>query len=81
MAPVMRFGLVMHGLVNLVVGASILIAAARANVADVHSLGDLFDLLQAQPYGGVLLGFVALGLIAFGMSNLIHSVWRRIGNA
>ena len=47
--PVMRFGLVMHGLVNLAVGTSILIAAARANVIEIRSLGDLFDMLQAQP--------------------------------
>jgi hypothetical protein len=79
--PVMRFGLVMHGLVNLAVGTSILIAAARANVVEIRSLGDLFDMLQAQPYGGALLGFAALGLIAFGISNLIHSVWRRIDSA
>jgi len=79
--PVMRFGLVMHGLVNLAVGMSILIAAARANVVEIRSLGDLFDMLQAQPYGGALLGFAALGLIAFGISNLIHSVWRRIDSA
>jgi hypothetical protein len=81
MAPIMRFGLVMHGLVNLAVGMSILIAAARANVVEVRSLGELFDILQAQRYGGVLLGFAALGLIAFGISNLIHSVWRRIDSA
>ena len=79
--PVMRFGLVMHSLVNLAVGTSILIAAARANVVEIRSLGDLFDMLQAQPYGGALLGFAALGLIAFGISNLIHSVWRRIDSA
>ena len=41
MAPIMRFGLVMHGLVNLAVGTSILIAAARANVVEVRSLGEL----------------------------------------
>jgi Domain of Unknown Function (DUF1206) len=79
--PVMRFGLLMHGLVNLAVGTSILVAAARANVIEIRSLGDLFDMLQAQPYGGALLGFAALGLIAFGISNLIHSVWRRIDSA
>jgi hypothetical protein len=80
-APIMRFGLVMRGLVNLAVGTSILIAAARANVVEVRSLGELFDILQAQRYGGALLGFAALGLIAFGISNLIHSVWRRIDSA
>jgi uncharacterized protein DUF1206 len=56
-------------------------SSARANVIEVRSLGDLLDILQAQPYGGVLLGFAALGLIAFGISNLIHSVWRRIDSA
>jgi hypothetical protein len=33
-AHVMRFGLIMHGFVNLAVGTSILIAAARANVIE-----------------------------------------------
>ncbi len=45
--PVMRFGLLMHGLVNLAVGTSILIAAARAIVIEIRSLGVLFDMLQA----------------------------------
>ena len=77
-APVMRFGLIARGLVSAGIGVSILVATVQVEAEAVRGLGDILDFIQRQPYGAVLLGLAALGLIAFGISNLIQSIWRRI---
>jgi hypothetical protein len=78
MAPVMRFGLIARGLVSAGIGVSIVVATLQVDVEAVRGLRDILDFIQRQSYGAVLLGLMALGLIAFGVSNLIQSIWRRI---
>lgn len=76
--PVSRFGLIARGVVFAMIGGFFLLAAWQADPQEARGLGGALSTLQAQPYGSVLLGIVALGLLAFGVYSLIEAVYRQI---
>ncbi len=78
-SPVCRFGLSARGVVFLIIGGFLLLAAVRADPNQTRGLSGALQALQEQPYGWVLLGIVALGLLAFGIYSIIEAVYRRIG--
>ncbi len=77
-SPVCRFGLIARGVVFLIIGGFLIVAAVEFNSAEARGLQGALRTLQQQPYGWILLGIVALGLVAFGVYSLIEAWYRRI---
>jgi hypothetical protein len=77
-SPVCRFGLIARGAVFVIIGAFLLVAAVQLDSAQARGLQGALETLQRQPYGWILLGIVALGLMAFGVYSLIEAWYRRI---
>lgn len=76
--PVCRFGLVTRGLVFGMVGTFFLIAAYEFDSDQAGGTAAVFTTLREQVYGQWLLGFVAVGLFAFGVYSLLEAVYRRV---
>ncbi len=79
--PLCRFGLIARGLVFMIIGSFIGIAAWKYDPEQARGLSGALQALQEQPFGQVLLGIVALGLVAFGLYCWVEAVYRRIGVA
>ena len=77
-SPICRFGLIARGVVFLIIGGFLIVAAWRFSSGDVVGLQGALQTLQQQPYGWILLAVVALGLCAFGIYSLIEARYRRI---
>src|SRR5918995_3987130 len=73
-----RFGLIARGVVFVIIGGFLIVAAFEFNSAEARGLQGALETLQQQPYGWILLGIVALGLVAFGVYSLIEARYRRI---
>lgn len=73
-----RMGFAARGIVFLMIGGFLILAALHASSSQVHGLGGALQTLQQQPYGWVLLGLTALGLFAFGLFGLIQARYRHI---
>ena len=78
MNPLCRFGLVSRGFVYLIIGGFVASSAWVARDGQVKGVGDALSWLQQQSYGGILLGVVAVGLLAFGIYSLLEALYRRI---
>ena len=78
LSPICRFGLIARGVVFLIIGGFLVVAAWRFSSGDVVGLQGALQTLQQQPYGWILLAVVALGLFAFGVYSLIEARYRRI---
>lgn len=77
--PVSRFGLYARGAVFIIIGGFLVTAAVQNDPSEARGLSGALQALQDQPYGWILLGIVAVGLVAFGAYSIIESVYRRIG--
>ncbi|MBQ0824105.1 DUF1206 domain-containing protein [Microvirga sp. HBU67558] len=73
-----RMGFAARGVVFLMIGGFLILAALHASSSDVHGLGGALQALQQQPYGWVLLALTALGLFAFGLFGLVQARYRHI---
>ena len=72
------FGLIARGVVFLIIGGFLIVAAWQADPSEARGLAGALRTVQEQPWGWVLLGIVGLGLIAFGIYGGIQAVYRRI---
>lgn len=75
-----RLGLAARGVTFVLIGGLIALAAWHLSPGRVQGLGGVLDLLAHQPYGDYLLGFVAIGLIAYGGYCFINAGYRRVGS-
>jgi hypothetical protein len=75
---VSRFGMAARGVVFGVIGVLLISAALKANPNEATGVGGALRALQQQPDGSALLALVALGLIAYGVYELIRARYRRI---
>ena len=75
---VSRFGMAARGVVFGVIGAFLINAAWKTNPHEATGIGGALEALRRQPYGTALLAVVALGLIAYGVYELIRAMYRRI---
>lgn len=73
-----RFGYAARGLVFLIIGGFVLMAAWTQGPSEATGLSGAFAALRAQPYGWVLLAVVAAGHFAFGAFGLIQARYRHI---
>jgi hypothetical protein len=73
-----RLGFAARGVVFMIVGAFLILAAWHSNSKEAHGLGGALDALQQQPYGWLLLALTALGLFAFGVFGLVQARYRHI---
>lgn len=74
-----RAGYATLGVVFGIVGVFLIVAALRNNAGATKGLGGALGELAQQPYGHVLLGIVAIGLIAYGVFSLAQARYRRLG--
>ena len=73
-----RFGHAARGVVFLLFGIFIMRASLLMNPNEVKGLDETLDTLRHQPYGPLLLGVVALGLISFGIYSVLCARWIEI---
>ncbi|MDA3920281.1 MAG: DUF1206 domain-containing protein [Salinisphaera sp.] len=73
-----RFGLGARGVVFLITGGFLVIAAWQTNPNKATGLDGALDTLARQSYGQWLLGVMALGLICYGLFCFINAVYRQI---
>jgi hypothetical protein len=75
---VSRFGMAARGAVFGVIGTFLINAALKTDPAEATGIGGALQALRRQPYGAALLAVIALGLIAYGVYELIRAKYRRI---
>ncbi len=73
-----RLGFAARGVVFVMIGGFLVLAAIRSNSAQVKGLGGSLETLEQQPYGWILLALVAAGLLAFGVFGIVQALYRRI---
>ncbi len=71
------YGLLTRAFVFSLFGVFLAIAAYDSNSQEAVSLAGVLRAMQAQAYGGVLLGIAALGLLAFGFFEIIEAAAHR----
>ncbi|MCP8899983.1 DUF1206 domain-containing protein [Gilvimarinus xylanilyticus] len=76
--PVCRFGLISRGVVLAIIGSFFIWAAVQADASQAQGVAGVMDFLRQQVFGKILLGAMALGLMAFGCYSLILSRYRRL---
>jgi hypothetical protein len=77
-SPISRVGLFARGVVFTLIGGFFVTAAVQHDASEARGLAGALRVLQEQPFGWVLLGILALGLLAFGAYSLLEAVYRRI---
>ncbi|BAY91551.1 MULTISPECIES: DUF1206 domain-containing protein [unclassified Tolypothrix] len=78
MIGICRFGLVARGIVFCIIGWFFIQAATQSNAQAAGGLDEALQTLAQQPYGPWLLGFVALGLIAYGIYMAIKARYSQL---
>jgi hypothetical protein len=78
MALLARFGFAARAGVYLLVGGFLVVAAWHANSREAKGLGGALQSLREQPYGWILLGILALGLLAFAAYQFVQAWCRRV---
>ncbi len=74
-----RLGQGALGVVASIIGIFLIVAALQHNPGEAKGLsGALITLLQ-QPFGPLLLGIVAVGLLAYGIYSFVEARYRRLG--
>jgi hypothetical protein len=76
-----RLGIGARGVVLTLVGGFLLRAALRRDPGEAGGLAEALAALERAPGGGVLLAVVALGLMAYGVYQLVNARWRRVATA
>jgi hypothetical protein len=73
-----KAGLIARGIVFLISGWFLIQAAWRFDPRQARGLGGALAALAGQPHGAILLGLVAVGLIAFGAYSILLARYGRI---
>ena len=73
-----RFGIAARGVVFVMIGFFVIEAAENYNPQNVRGLDGALLVLAQQPYGKVLLGLMALGLIAYAVYLCLQARYRDI---
>jgi hypothetical protein len=73
-----RFGLTARGVVSMIVGYFFIQAALAADPSRSEDTEGAMQAIQQQPHGALLMGVVALGLMAYGIHMGVQARYRRI---
>lgn len=73
-----RFGYSALGIVFGLIGLFLIVAALQHNPHQARGLDGALRTLVQQPFGPVLLGIVALGLVTYGVYSFVEARYRRI---
>jgi len=71
------FGTFIRAIVLFIIGVYLAIASYDSNSQEAVSLAGALRAIQGTTYGGLFLGIVALGLLAFGLFEIIEAMARR----
>jgi hypothetical protein len=74
-----RLGYGAQGVVLSIIGIFLIVAAMQHDPHQAKGLDSALLTLQHQPAGPILLGIVALGLIAYGAYSFVEARYRRVG--
>lgn len=74
--PILKAGLIAHGIVVGVVGLLFLFAAWRANPQQAGGTGEAFSWLSGQVYGQILVIGICLGLVGFAVFCFVNAAYR-----
>lgn len=73
-----RCGIAARGVVFSIIGIFLIQAAHNSDANRAIGLAGALEALAQQPYGSLILGIVALGLIAYGIYNFVLARYRQI---
>lgn len=73
-----RWGLSARGVVFMIIGLFLCIAAWQTDPSEAQGLGGALNTLARQPFGPWLLGIVALGLVGYGIYCFINARFRDV---
>lgn len=76
--PLAKVGYAARGLATLPVGLFLLLAGLEARASEARSWGQALQTVEQQPFGGLVLGVLATGLVAFGLFGFVEARYRRI---
>jgi hypothetical protein len=76
-----RLGYGALGVVFTIIGFFMIVAAVQFNAQQAKGLDSALGELLQLPFGRLLLGIVALGLIAYGAYSFVEARYRRLGRA
>jgi hypothetical protein len=74
-----RLGYAALGVVFTIIGIFMIVAAVQFNPKQAKGLDTALKELLHLPFGPLLLGIVALGLIAYGVYSFVEARYRRVG--
>ena len=76
--PLAKLGYAARGLATLPLGVFLALAGLEARAGEARSWGQALQTIERQPFGGLVLGALATGLIAFGLFGFAEALYRRI---
>ncbi|NIZ11016.1 DUF1206 domain-containing protein [Pseudooceanicola sp. HF7] len=74
--PVIKGGLVAHGIVIAIIGGFLAYAGWTSDPSDAGGMTQAFEAVRAQPYGQVLLAALAVGLVGFAVYCFVEARYR-----
>lgn len=74
--PLLRWGFVSYGIVLMIVGVFLFFAALNSDPSNAKGIGGALEYIRGLTGGRFLLGFIALGIIGFGVENFVEARYR-----
>jgi hypothetical protein len=68
-----RFGRAARGVVLSLVAVALVFAAVHANPYETKDFGDALSTIQTWTFGGIALALIAIGLVAYGLFEMIEA--------
>ena len=75
---VLRAGVAAQAVLVAVAGGMLVVAGFRADSSEAGGIGEVFDWLQSQPFGQVLVVAVCIGLLGFALFCFVNAAYRII---
>ncbi|MBE9061439.1 DUF1206 domain-containing protein [cf. Phormidesmis sp. LEGE 11477] len=73
-----RFGLICKGIVSVIVGYFFAQAARSSDASEARTTAGALQVIEQQPFGAILMGVIAFGMLAYGVHLLVQARYRRI---